>query len=73
MSPLSSEPEARLAMMVRPKTATQKYSWGPNRSEKDARGGARKIRAITPMIPPTKEPMVAPTIANSLRPWRVSG
>lgn len=58
-------------MIVSPKTATQKYSCGPNRSEKSASGGVRKMRTSTPTRPPTTKPTVAAIIASSLRPCLV--
>ncbi len=70
--PLRKEPAARLEMMVRPKTPTQKYSAGPKRRAIPARGGLRKIRATTPTRPPKAEPTVAAMIASSPRPcWAI--
>ena len=72
-TPLRKDPADRLEMMVNPKTPTQKYSAGPNRRAISARGGARKMRAITPKIPPNAEPTVAATIASSPLPCRAIG
>ena len=72
-SPLRTDPEERLEMMVMPKTPTQKYSAGPNFRAMSARGGLRKIRQTTPKSPPRQEPTVAATIASSARPWQAMG
>ena len=54
-SPLTTDLESMVAIMVIPKMAIQNNSVVPNSNDKRASGGVKNIRIKTPKIPPTKE------------------
>ena len=63
INPLRIDFDARVAIIVRPNTVSQKNSGGPNLREAFERGGDRKIRKSTPIRPPITDDIVAVTIA----------
>ena len=69
-SPFSIEPEFMYARTKSPRRSREKYSGGPKRSAKAARGGARNIRAMTLTVPATYEPTAAMARAGPARPLR---
>ena len=66
-------PSAKVEISVKPRTANQKYSVGPNINEILARGGANKAKQITPMIPPIKDERQLIDIAKSPSPFLANG
>jgi hypothetical protein len=72
-SPFRVERGDTAAMIVSPKAASQKYSGGPKLRLARARGGERKMRKATPMMPPKTEAMVAVTIARYASPFWAMG
>ena len=60
-------------MMVRPKMAVQKNSGGPKRSDHVARGRAKAMRMIVPMMPPMPDANDAVYRASSPRPFLAIG
>lgn len=63
---------ARLAMMVRPKTASEKYSGAPKESATSARGSEKANRTTAPSMPPMLEATTEVVSARPGLPCRVS-
>jgi len=65
---LSRFPPVRRDMIMRPTSATMKYSGGPNRSAAIASVGAMKLSARMLIEPATKEPTAETASAAPARP-----
>ncbi len=72
-SPLTRLPADRLAMMVRPNTASQKNSGGPKLNAKRASGGASSTNDAIPTMPPTADARQARVSASSPSPRLAMG
>ena len=70
--PLTIDPEVTPAIMVRPNSASQKYSGLPNFMASWANAGAKKYREIQLSSPPKKEAVQAVPSALPALPFRVS-
>ncbi len=66
-------PSPSEAISVRPKTASQKYSTGPNFNATVAMGGASTSRKPAPTSPPTTDDRQASVSARSPLPARAIG
>ena len=72
MSPLTIESPTREMTRVMPSAIREKYSGGPKRMAKAARGGARSIRPMTLRVPAIKEPIAdIPNAAPALPCWPI--
>ena len=73
INPLTVDPSPSEAISVSPKTASQKYSTGPNFSATVAIGGASSSRKPAPTSPPATDARQASVSARSPRPARAIG
>jgi hypothetical protein len=67
---LSMDPPLMYASTRRPRSRSAKFSGGPRRRAKAARGGASIISATTDRVPAMKEPTAAMASAAPARPFR---
>ena len=71
--PLIIEPPDTPTMVLRPKTATAKYSAGPKRSASRDSGSAAISSTTRLRKMPRNAPMALRPSASPARPWRASG
>ncbi len=69
-SDLTMEPPLMYASTRSPSRSSAKYSGGPKRRAKPARGGASSMSATTLTVPAMKEPTAAMASAAPARPLR---
>ncbi len=72
INPRRTDPKVTEAIAVNPRSATRKYSDGPNSREIRARGGASSIRAMPLINPPATDANVDIRIASMAFPLFVN-
>ena len=67
-TPRNKEAPSKAETVVKASTMSAKYSAGPNSSASLTKSGARKVMAMVPRVPATKEPIAAVARAAAPRP-----